>query len=681
MACGSIDVTYGAEDLTRLPDAMAEGAALLLGLRQRGVLDNVGERLRIRRQGGFCGLDVFVALWLYYASDRSSGFKGFWQRCAQHHAAQLGAVAGRDRLMSPSSVSRALDAVEVDLLRPVADTLLHTVANVDTVLRHPAVQSYDALGEGWHVFDVDPTVSALRHRALPQSDDLPDPVRRSKDLGAPGYKGRKRGDIVLRRATVMHAGAAVWTHAHLAPGNGDALLDFAACLDSIVATCDRLGHPCSRALVRMDGEHGNLPWFAACRERGLPFVTRLNRNHLLQDPQILEALRAARWAHVPDSQCGPQRSAADVGLLTLKAGAKTRRPDGTRYAPLQVRVVACIFPKTGAAKRGRVLDGHEVELFAVDLPVDGWPAHEAIAAYYGRNALENRFAQEDRELGLDRILSYHLPGQELATLVALALWNERVVRGFELQPPPDEPPLHGPRRPVEAPILPEGWPRDPVLAPLLDALDWDKLLAKRPGWSYDRGVLVCDEGRPLTLTTVRPTPSSPSVTSVIFRRPSGGCEDCGSRSGCLHSDRPAASKHLELSIPTAVAEALRARLAQLRRRPKRQVIEPIAATPGPRAVQSSLFLPARARQAFRALFDRVSLHVHVELEPAPRPHLTLVANDDADRQRRRRSWDQNLARHALPHDARLHIRVAGASRILCDTLGYGVSPKEQSAGA
>jgi hypothetical protein len=65
----------------------------------------------------------------------------------------------------------------------VADALLHTVADVDTVLRHPAVQSYDALGEGWHVFDVDPTVSALRHRALPESDELPDPVRRRRSWG------------------------------------------------------------------------------------------------------------------------------------------------------------------------------------------------------------------------------------------------------------------------------------------------------------------------------------------------------------------------------------------------------------------------------------------------------------------------------------------------------------------
>ena len=48
----------------------------------------------------------------------------------------------------------------------------------------------------------------------------------------------------------------------------------------------------------------------------------------------------------------------------------------------------------------------QVELFAVDAPADAWPAPEAVAFYFGRAAEENLFSQEDREIGLDRILSY-----------------------------------------------------------------------------------------------------------------------------------------------------------------------------------------------------------------------------------------------------------------------------------
>jgi len=660
MARGTVDVSFGEQDFTRLPDAMAVGAASLLHLRRDGVLDEVGELIRIRRQGGYCGLDVFVGLFAYFSSGLRCGLKKFWSRVARRHAVAVGALAGRDQLMSPSSMSRALDAVTPHTAREVGDTLLHSVAKVDEVLRHPAVQTYDALGQGWHIFDVDPTVTALRHRALPVGDDLPEALRRSEDLAAPGYKGRKRGDVVLRRATVLHAGAGVWIHGHLAPGNGDAHDDFGRCLDSVVVTCDRLEHPRSRALVRMDGAHGNVPGLTACRERGLPFITRLNRSHLLTDPEVLAVLRAACWVHVPDSGCGPQRSAVDLGVLTLRPGKDTRRPDGSTYEPIDVRVVAVIFEKRGPAKRGRTLDGYEVELFAVDLPADAWPAPEAIGAYYARNGLENRFAQEDRELGLDRIVSYHLPGQELATNVALSVWNYQVVQGFELHRPPDERPLQGPRHAAANDTVPEAWPCDPVVKELLDALDWPTLLRRHPGWTFDEATseVVCEDGRRLALTTVRRTPRSPTTTGVIFRRPLGGCEDCASRPHCLHSERPLASKHLEVSIPTAVAEPLRERLERIRQRPEQPALAPIGATPGPRAVHDSLFLPAEARHAFRDLFDDVTLRVVVQCPP-PRPRLRLVADDVADRQRRRKTWAQNLERHALPEDASVRLDIAG----------------------
>jgi hypothetical protein len=58
-----------------------------------------------------------------------------------------------------------------------------------------------------------------------------------------------------------------------------------------------------------------------------------------------------------------------------------------------------------------VLDGWQYELFMVDLPADALPAPGAVSLFFGRAGQENRFVQEDREVGLDRIFSYHLPGQ------------------------------------------------------------------------------------------------------------------------------------------------------------------------------------------------------------------------------------------------------------------------------
>ena len=672
MARSSVDVTFKSEYSARIPDILTEGATLLMDLQARGVVKAIGKRLQIRRQGGYCALDVWLMLWLFFAAGATSGVKTFW-KVLRPHVAQLAALAGRRKLPSPASLSRALDAVEPELLRKQSTWLLAGVGQVDEVLRHPAMQTYDATGQGWHLFDLDPTVTTLRHRALPKGDDLPEPRRRSEETGAPGYSGRKRGDLQYRRATVQHGGSGLWVHAHLSPGNGEGVVDFERALDTIVETCERLDHPVSRALVRMDGEFGNVPWFTACRERSLPFITRLNRPKLFEDAEVLANLRAAIWHRVADSGCGPQRAAADIGMLTILPGERTRRPDGSAYEPVTLRVIACIFPKTGKAKRGKTIDGWQVELFAVDLPADAWPAPDSITSYFGRAGEENRFAQEDRELGLDRIVSYHLPGQELATLVGLSVWNVRLVRGFELERPPAERPVPKLRRAPVDDRVPEHWPRDPVLLGMLAELDWMTLLVGRPGWSFDvaTGEVRCNENRGLTLTTARPKPHSMGRTGIIFRRPTGGCQNCPPRPDCLRSTRPDTPKHVEFSIPATIAEQFHQRLALVRgKTDAASNIAPITAFPGPQTVADALFLPAEARHAFRDCFLDASLRVEVELPPPEPARPRLIADDVADRQRRRKTWSQNLERYALPDGAKVRVEVAGCStlrRMLGDT--------------
>ena len=667
IARGSLDVTFQDVDASRIPDTLVQGASLLLDLRRRGVVDEAAKRVKIRRQGGFCGLDVWLTVLLYLTKGAEVGVRKFWE-VARPHVAALAALAGRRRLPSPASLSRALDAVEPELLREEASWLLTGIADVDAVLRPPAVLTYDARGDGWHVFDLDPTVKTLRHRSLPADDDLPEPTRDSEDSAAPGHSGRKRGDVQFRRMTVQHAGSAVWVHAHLSKGNGEGLADFELALDSIVATCERLGIPLSQVLVRMDGEFGNVPWFTASRERGLPFVTRLNRQVLYDDPAVLERLRTATWWMVPDSKSGPQRSATDLGRITVHPDRKTRRPDGTAFEPVTLRVIASRYPRTEKANRGRILDGWQVELFAFDVDAEPWPSTDGVAQFFGRAAQENRFGQEDRELGLDRIVSYHLPGQEFATLVGLSLWNLQIAAGCALEPPPAVRPVQQLRQPRRDDRAHPEWPRDPVIARLLAEFDWPTLLAKRPGWAFDAdtGELRCDEGRVLTLTTVRPRPHAGGQTGIIFCRPHGGCEDCAARPGCLRSDRPLVSKHVEVSMPSEVAERLRERLAVVRRKNgdvPAPVIEAVTAPAGPLDIADPLFLPARARQRFRAIFRAATLHAAVELPPPPRPRPMLVAADVADRQRRRKTWEDNVARYALPEGAHVRLEVEASPEV------------------
>jgi len=62
MAHGSLEVTYTATDQDRIPDSLTEGTVLLMDLQQRGIVDTLGELVRIRRQGGDSGLDAWLFL-------------------------------------------------------------------------------------------------------------------------------------------------------------------------------------------------------------------------------------------------------------------------------------------------------------------------------------------------------------------------------------------------------------------------------------------------------------------------------------------------------------------------------------------------------------------------------------------------------------------------------------------
>jgi hypothetical protein len=85
-----------------------------------------------------------------------------------------------------------------------------------------------------------------------------------------------------------------------------------------------------------------------------------------------------------------------------------------------------------------------------------------------------------------------------------------------------------------------------------------------------------------------------------------------------------------------------------------------------------------ARQVFAERFVRGTLWVEVVLPPPPPPRPRLVAADIAERQRRRKTWEENLARYALPEGALVHIEVAG-TQIFRQMIGEAVQLKLEFA--
>ena len=187
-------ITFDRTDLSRVPDAFVESAALLLFLERLGLVVELGQHVRIRREGGYPGVDVALLLLVYFASGLKTGIRKAWEQLAPLSVAMAG-LAGRRRLPSPAALSRGLAAAEPELVRPGTAWLLGEFSGADAVLRHPTTSTYDALGGAWHLFDLDMTVTTLRHRALPEEAELPQARRRSEATGRPGYPGRKRGDV------------------------------------------------------------------------------------------------------------------------------------------------------------------------------------------------------------------------------------------------------------------------------------------------------------------------------------------------------------------------------------------------------------------------------------------------------------------------------------------------------
>jgi hypothetical protein len=309
----------------RLPDWASGGVVIIEWLRQHGQWEEAVERLRIQREGGYAGIDALMFLLYYFASGLRVGVKEFSDR-AREHQGRLAAVGGRKRLPTQASMSRILASVNAETAQVFGRWLLRQATASAAVLQHPSVLTRDAMGEGWHVFDWDPTVTTLRHRALPTIEGTPEGRRRSESLAAPGYPGRKRGDVHFSRGTLQHAGSGLWLGIEMAPGNGSLREDFQSALGQVVATCEQATIARERAILRADGAAGNIPFITACVEAEVRYITRLAHYQLLQDESIVAHLNDATWFEVPSSGSGPTRQAADLGRVMLEPAPGTLGP-------------------------------------------------------------------------------------------------------------------------------------------------------------------------------------------------------------------------------------------------------------------------------------------------------------------------------------------------------------------
>src|SRR6266849_5947285 len=251
IAHSSVSIQASPQSAPSLPCWFGEATLIARHLQRQGVLAAIEEQVRFaRRRFGRYEVIDFVAVLFGYAISGEGTLEGFYERM-EPWADTFMALFGRDRLPARSTLSRflaALDQAAVESLRSLflQDLLARPLVKEE----HPG-GLWDRQGNHFLVFDVDGTREAARQRALPKTADRPVPQRRLRPLCAPGYTGRKRGEIVRTRTTVLQAHTHQWLATFGNPGNGEYRAELRRAVAAIQGYLKAHHLPEERALLRL----------------------------------------------------------------------------------------------------------------------------------------------------------------------------------------------------------------------------------------------------------------------------------------------------------------------------------------------------------------------------------------------------------------------------------------------
>ncbi len=245
----------------------------------------------------------FLAVLFGYAASGERTLESFYERL-QPWASAFMALFGRDRLPARSTLSRflaSLDQAAVEVLRTLfLKDLLARPLNTE----EHAAGLWDRQGARWVVFDVDGTREAARQRALPQTDDRPAPMRRLRPLCAPGYTGRKRGEVVRTRTTVLQMHTYQWLGTYGNPGNGQYRVELHRAVAAIQSYVQAHDFAEKHILLRLDGQYGTGAVISDLA--GFSYVTRGKDYGLLDRPLVQARL------HLPSDQQFTQEDQWDL---------------------------------------------------------------------------------------------------------------------------------------------------------------------------------------------------------------------------------------------------------------------------------------------------------------------------------------------------------------------------------
>jgi hypothetical protein len=283
---------------------------------------------------------------------------------------------------------------------------------------------FDRQGRRYLVFDVDATRQAARQRALPCDPSLPAAKRRLDAVCAPGYRGRKRGEVVRTRTAALQIHTRQWIGTYAGKGNGDYRGELASALRAITNYLEHFAFPPDMALIRLDGAYGDATVVTQLQLAGTPFVTRWRGYLLLEHPQIQRVLAHGPRTSMTRLNSGQFVEVFDGGWLKLDEELPA------------VRVIVARHPAPAAGQEipvGKRIGEWVYEVFITMLGADGFLVEDVLNLYQGCGAFEAVLADEDVEEDPDRWCSYTECGQELWQIACQWVWNLRLSLGQTMQ--------------------------------------------------------------------------------------------------------------------------------------------------------------------------------------------------------------------------------------------------------
>jgi hypothetical protein len=540
-------------------------------------------------------------------------------------------VGGR---LHGSTLSRFLAAID-----PSTAEALRTRFQEDLLARKPFPSPgglVDRTGGQWVVIDVDGTRQAARQRALPQTNALPLPHRRFDQVCAPGYTGRKRGEVVRTRTVILQAHTHQLLGTFGAPGNGDYRDDLQRAVGVINRYATQHGLAPTSLLVRLDGLYGDAAPLLDVLAAQLSVIVRSRAYHLLDLEMVQQ-----RLAHPPDqvsthAESGMTRALYDCAAVSL-----------TATGPV-VRLVIATHPATEADPAvGVERDGVVYELFVSTLPSPAFTASDVLDLYLHRGSFETVLADEDTEQKMDRWYSHTPWGQEFAQILAQWVWNLRLELGQQLSQTEVRTTEFAPTQKAESPLNDET--EQPAALPppvTYGPPQWARSSFTHgfPGSAFTPqpdGSLRCPANYPLYLQERRP--EHDGSLRLLYAARISHCRACPLRAQCQESSttlkprrvsavlRPLSSPHTNSSPSLDLASAPRASA-------------PVLWCDWPRcSIRRTWLKVLRSRT--------VGLKSSAPLSPPRGPCTTEKIMTRAERAHWRLSWDQRLSRNARPADA------------------------------